>query len=371
MESLFSLSFMVNYKPEYNEIIKIVLLTNGFIIFLFVGFLFSNDIYKNDNKVIDNSDIFNINILKWVFYILFLFSLFKVFKMIWLTYQQGYMALYSLQGTGNFSIGTVHILFMVVFGLVTYKKGEYKSFLILFIIYSLLCGLTGARGGLVTGLLTSIYVYSKHNKVDVLKLFIMLIGVVLFMTLIFTLSSRAETATINNHSVIEKIIDFLYVQGNTLSIIGYSISGKVSYPPQAIYQAFLPLAFRIYCLFHSNVEFYTANISAVTAYTANSVQYLAGYGLGSSIVSETFNIFAKTITASLFISFLLGFFMGSAESKSKADIIYWAALLSVIPNILFLSRSGYNDIFPALIYAILFLFIIRFLFSLRNFIKRE
>jgi hypothetical protein len=370
LKSLFSLLFMVNYQPTYEKITTIFLLTNGFVLFLFIGFLLSSTLYDKSEEI-NNNDIFDIAILKWAFYILFIFNFIKILNMIWLTYQQGYMALYASQSTGSFSIGTVHILFMVVFGLVTYKKSDYKSFLILFVIYSLLCGLTGARGGLVTGLLTSIYVYSKHNKVDVFKLIVMLVSTVLFMVLIFNLSSRAETSSLSSHGFIEKIIDFLYIQGNTLSIIGYSISGKVDYPPQAIYQAFLPLAFRIYILFHSNVEFYTANISAVTAYTANPEQYLAGYGLGSSIVSETYNIFAKTITTSLFISFFLGFFMGKAEAISKYNIIYWAALLSIIPNILFLSRSGYNDIFPALIYAVVFLYIIRFLFLLKNVIKKE
>jgi oligosaccharide repeat unit polymerase len=353
---------MTTYNPNPEDAKKLFIIVNYFILFFACGFILNGKIvFSNINR-----KKINFKYCYYFFYICILYLSIKLCNDIILTIKGGYQALY-IQGNnaGVFSGTLVRIakLILLITFLIIINDTEPKKcnkYFIIFIVFSLLTGFVGSRGTLVTYILTIFYLYNRKNnkKLNILMFSSCVLGVFILMNVILGFSSRGgqDSDFILNTSV---ITGFLNSQGVSLSVIGYSLYGINEYPLHTLLQSVIPLFFKIYSLFNSDVEMYTSSITTYIAYNANYHMFLQGAGLGSSIVSELFLLVNYELLIFIICSVFFGFIIGFVEKKSINSSYCFILIGTMMPFILFSPRDGLNVLIISTIYCLLIIVLFR------------
>ncbi|MEC6798267.1 O-antigen polysaccharide polymerase Wzy [Photobacterium sp. S4TG1] len=356
IQDIFLLNWMTLYVPTYDESIKIFSIINIFFVLFYIGYIVTWNIKYKSGILSIKGNMKNINKIKIIFYIITLFKIVSLILVVKSVYEHGYLSLYSNQTQGKYDSAIINMIFYVLFSiLIVFDTKNYKKYLFILFCLTLISGLTGSRGALVTGLLTILYIYGLNYRINLKKLILYCSIVFFLMMIILSLSSREDSSL--SLSVSEFIPTFLYKQGVTLGVISYSLADNLVFPIHTKLQALLPLVFRFVSAFEP-INFYTANISTFISYSANPMLFNNGNGLGSSIISEIY-ILSSNIVLFAIISFFLGSFLAKSESLVYSNSTIKILLLTVVPIVIFSPRSGLNMLTTALIYSAVILYIIK------------
>lgn len=266
---------------------------------------------KNDNSIkqlncrsyIDGGLV---RILRLVFYILFIPSVFKSIIEVVATSQYGYIATIHLRtiSVGYSILDQLDFLFELVGLLVLYCSKDKKEFLKIAIIYSIpqaLTILTGQRGPGIILIVVLVWMYSKYfGKIDRRLLLGMVVSGVLLMTLIGITRWGGEKKV---NGFWDAIQNFFLGQGECINVLNLTIQFKDKFINK------VPFLFGYFTDIFSTGNNYT--IEAITnknylafhvAYLAFPSAYFAGYTMGTSLIAETYEL----ASGNYFIILLLG-----------------------------------------------------------------
>lgn len=367
-DKLFNLTWMNNFVPNAEQGRSLFFISNIFILTLFAGYFLKFKRYSSQERVRQPEHINQLKIIsKFFVWVLLPFHTYSIFGAYIATLDGGYLALYSSQGDsgGQKSSLLSTLLYISLFTLIALRE---KKYVYITIAIFILTALTGTRGLLVTGFLSLLYVLDRNGiaKVSNLKLILSLLPVYFLMKFVTGFSTRFndvvdETST---HFV------FLYEQGITLSVIGYSIFSNLQYELHTLMQSFVPGFFRIYKLFDPEIPFYHASVTSFISYSANPKMFLSGAGLGSSIISELFILSMSSIIVFSIFSFFIGCFLAYLESWSYKNYKVFIFTCSMLPIFLFSPRNGFNVLFITGIYSFIIIYLMSLSAKYMNFNRR-
>lgn len=354
---LFKVTWMTSFYPSLKDQRILLLIVNYFCLFLTLGFILGTDSgFKRNNK----PDIEMINkillISKFIFVTSLIYRFYFLVKTLSLIQLVGYGGVYA-ESSGSTIVNT---LFFISFAYIMIYEPSNRKYLIASLVFFFFSGLTGGRGTLVTGLLTLFYIYYRQEgkRLNIGKLSICLIFIYISMKLIFSLSARSDLSSESN---INGLIEFLYHQGISLSVVGFSLFSDLQYPLHTLLQSFIPMTFKFYRLFETDVDLYAGSITTYLSYHANPGMFKSGAGLGSSILSEIYIFSFYNIFIFTFISFLIGLVIKKVELKSKYNHAYAVYLFSIVPFLLFSPRNGLNVLIITSIYIFIVMKLINFI----------
>jgi len=350
LTELLQVTWMTSFSPNQQDQLRLVLLVHSFLIFMTFGYIlpFQKKIheYNNGYKV----SVKTILLLKCLFLILCFINGALIISAIISTISGGYFSLYQSQMGGG-TTAIVGLMYYFCFAaLVVFEKNN-KKYLLIYLVMAILSGLTGARGGLVTSLLTLVYVYylAGDKKISLIKLIISGFLCYFFMTFIFSFSARADNLSTDS-DILSIFLHFFYSQGISLSVVGYISFADLMYPTQSLLQSFIPMASRIFLLFYPNEPYYHSSITTFISHSANPAMFFNGAGLGSSIIGELYVLSGKFFIVFSFLSFLFGFGLRKIELKSLSNVKARVFIIAMFPILLFSPRNGFNVLCISAIY---------------------
>ncbi|WP_270809647.1 O-antigen polysaccharide polymerase Wzy [Aeromonas sp. QDB18] len=358
LTELLQVTWMTSFSPNQQDQLMLVFLVNSFLLFMTLGYI--SPVQKNSYEQKNEFHISAKTILFLKF--LFLFSCFingiSTIKAIISTLSGGYLALYQNQMDGGGSSSILGLIYFVSFAVLVVVEKNNKKYFLIYLIMAILSGFTGARGGLVTALLTLLYVYylTGEKKISFIKLLFLGIFCYFFMMFVFQFSARADGSSTDS-DVLNAFLNFIYSQGISLSVVGYISFADLEYPIQSLLQSFIPMASRVFLLFFPNEPFYNSSITTFISHSANSAMFFNGAGLGSSIIGELYILSGKAFTVFSLLSFLLGFGVRKIELKSVSNVKARVFIVAMFPILLFSPRNGFNVLFISAIYIFIMIMV--------------
>lgn len=366
-EQVFTLNFMTQYTPSNSAKLEIYTRVMVFQIFLNIGYLI---LLKNDVVVkaeVENKKMPGTLLFIFVLF-LFLLCLIEQYQMLVKAMSEGYLARYGNQAE-SYDAGSAfkYTLLSVFTGLLFATRK--KFFIIInFIIYMSLATiiiLIGARGAFVSTILMGVWLYGLHKKISLKKLVIIFFGLAGALLFIMNFSARGNYYSTE---LIESLLRFLYDQGNTLSVVGY-VRTIPDYPVFAYISTFLPGSSFFASLFYggSDLNSYMLSFPAYANYVANPSMYLAGYGLGWSIISSVEMFSGDILILFGIMSFFIGVFLKYANERAKTSSFWFGAVACLCAKMLFTARADIKTIIPLFIYyAVMYMLVSNFMKLLGN-----
>ncbi|EMI1450131.1 O-antigen polysaccharide polymerase Wzy [Providencia stuartii] len=357
---LFQVTWMNSFTPTLNEQRQLFIIINFFCLFLTLGFVFNKKKSFKEIKINHPKSFLLIALL--LFWLVYPYKFYLTYQTIQLTLLLGYKGLYA-NAINESNLAIINLIFFTSFAIIVTKSRHYKIYMIAFLFLGLFSGLTGSRGDLVSYFLTLVYVYYHKNnkKINAIKIILILLLAYLIMIGVYSLSSRAESQSISKS---DPLLQFIFDQGITLSVVGFSLFSNIDYPIHTLLQSFIPLMFKIYSYIEPDVKFYTSSITTFVSYNANPKMFLSGAGLGSSIISEIYIFSFRNIALFSVILFFFGRILFFIEIKSKYNEFYSIFMISILPLLLFSPRNGLNVLFVSSIYILILICIFYLLSSL-------
>ncbi|EMC2742562.1 O-antigen polysaccharide polymerase Wzy [Providencia rettgeri] len=354
---LFQVTWMNSFTPTLNEQKLLFIIVNFFCLFLTLGFILNKKKYSKEVNIKNPKSFLFVALL--LFWLIYPYKFYLIYQTIQLTLSLGYKGLYA-NALNESNLAIINLIFFTSFAIIITKSKYYKVYMIAFLFLGLFSGLTGSRGDLVSYFLTLVYIYYHKNnkKINAFKIILLLLLIYMTMMGIYSLSSRAEGQSIGKT---DPLLQFIFDQGITLSVIGFSLFSNIDYPIHTLLQSFMPLVFKVYSYIEPDVKFYTSSITTFTSYNANPKMFLSGAGLGSSIISEIFIFSFRNIVLFSVIIFFFGKILYFLEAKSKNNEFYHIFLIAILPLLLFSPRNGLNVLFVSSIYIILLIFMLNIL----------
>ncbi|MGL5487917.1 MAG: O-antigen polysaccharide polymerase Wzy [Shewanella sp.] len=350
LTELLQVTWMTSFSPNQQDQLRLVLLVNSFLIFMTLGYILpfqkKSDEHNNDYYISAKAILF----LKLLFLISCFINGVSIISSIISTISGGYFSLYQNQ-MGEGSTGIVGLMYYFCFAaLVVFEKNN-RKYLVIYFLMAVLSGLTGARGGLVTSLLTLVYIYylTDDKKISLIKLIASGFLCYFLMTFIFSFSARADNLSADS-DILRIFLHFFYSQGISLSVAGYISFADLVYPIQSLLQSFIPMASRMFLLFYPNEPYYHSSITTFISHSANPAMFFDGAGLGSSIIGELYVLSGKFFIIFSFLSFLFGFGLRKIELKSLYNVKVRIFIIAMLPILLFSPRNGFNVLCISAIY---------------------
>lgn len=339
---LFDLDYMTISNFNYNENLDTFNLVISWLFFPAIGYLFTLDGKSKDVLSIEFSPSEVKRALKMAI-LFFLIQLPEQIYAIITVSSKGYYALYS-----DFSYSKIYqyarYLFLISGSIALIEPKTRKWIFFLLIINGVLSGITGARGMLITTLLSIIFIIGLFHKVSLKRLLIFLIGLYFSIFLLTFLSPRYEnSATLSDFA--RDIVDFFYARGGIIGVIGYSIHSVGDITLALKLGWFIPGLERLVSyLGGEEITNQTESFSRLVSYTANPEAFYNGQGLGSSIISESYLVTDDFMLAAL-LSLAVGFTLGFYEKNMRKSKIMFMVVIAISPNIFFSVRDSLDSIY--------------------------
>lgn len=366
-ESLFSIDFF-SYRVlndlEKNRLIFFVFLI---LVSLELGLYFSK---LTLNKTIVKRDDSGLNepILWIIFLIITIVLLFSLPDVVSRVISFGYLALHQGQADG-YSFGIlekVTTLLYVLLGFALTQENKFlkKSVICVLILYSTLFMVMGSRGTFVCTLLFLLWVnYDYGTKsVNPIKFFSYLSVIAFFLITVFSLISlRTKDLTISNEGTIDSILKLLYDQGITLMVFN-EVFYLDKYPVLPMIQNFIPGSVFI----ASKLGLADADNISYGNFLASNLNYSLfedGYGLGWSVFSDLYVMSFGTHALFGFFVILFSFFLNFTESMINKSIFWKILVISTLPALLFLPRSGLYTYIPLMYYVFVLYLLAKYKFK--------
>lgn len=361
--TLFEPTFFFNYTFSYEWKLELMDYIIGFMIFSVIGYYISK---KYSLKIVYTPSIDCITRecidkkLMRLFPFMLCLILYSSVQFIFEGLSGGYLS-HFVENVNNEYSGSglskwLSVFSSIFLGLaITFGKKKTKIFYLgLFGVQALSNLYVGSRSSFGVFILFLLWLYSEKYKINILKLFLLVVFGMLLLLWLFSFSIRQTTTGQIDISLKDSILAFIYSQGVSLMVFDASRIIK-DYPLLPYFQTFLPGVSFIYNLLPGTIlHAYDISFSNYMCYSLNPKLFLNGAGLGWSILSDlrifSFGIFGGY----LFLTFIFGYFTGIIETWSTKNEFYKYLLISLATSFLLLPRGGLYSIFPMLLYIFIF-----------------
>lgn len=269
-----------------------------------------------------------------------------------------------------------HNLLVVIYGYILFKRPSRKRFIITSIIYSILSltsSLVGSRILFVLPLFFTLWYYFRFYSKPKLSSQIKL-GIIIFSTImIFVMALKIKRAS-NKFDVNELLISVginqvLSETGSTFQIVSSYLEVKEEVEadyPYVLEPILYPFFYMLYKDIMTSGQSYkllkTRNaLSHRLTYRLSAKSYLAGRGVGSSMVAE---MYQYGLIYLILISFIFGYFVSFFEKNSQPGSMILLLSPFLFPSIIF---AGRDTPFPntwGLLKFLMIYFILRILISI-------
>jgi len=351
LTELLQVTWMTSFSPSQQDQLMLVLLVNSFLLFMTFGYILPFQKNRTEHNNEFHISVEAILFLKISFLLLCLINGFSTINAIISTFSGGYFALYQSQMNGGGTTSIFGLMYYFSFAVLVVCDRNNKKYFLVYFLMAVLSGLTGARGGVVTSLLTLVYVYylTSDKKISLIKLIFSGFFCYFLMMLVFRFSARADNSSTDS-DILSAFLHFLYSQGISLSVVGYISFADLVYPAQSLLQSFIPMVSKVFLLFYPNEPFYHSSITTFISHSANPTMFFNGAGLGSSIIGELYVLSFKVFIVFSFLSFLFGFGLRTIELKSLSNVKAKIFIVAMFPILLFSPRNGFNVLCVSAIY---------------------
>ncbi|EGC71328.1 hypothetical protein HMPREF9417_2005, partial [Haemophilus parainfluenzae ATCC 33392] len=273
-------------------------------------FIFANVI--NRNNFIDlGVRLFLLN--KSLIYIFTLFLCCFVLKdnlaNIFRSLSEGYLSLYSAQSEQystplSLIVSAVLISMIGLLYIENSHQMRFKVIIIFFIFVQLLTIITGSRGGFVSVILLSGWLFLREKRFSLKSVFLLTmfaIFLVIFVNMLLSFSSRSS----EEGSILEIITNNLNNQGISLMVFDLSTRTQ-DYPFPAFLKTIIPGSQLFFHYFIGDVQVYDVSFPHYLTFISAPDLYDQGYGFGWALLSD-FYVFSFSNLALFFIlNFLWG-----------------------------------------------------------------
>ncbi|WP_068268338.1 O-antigen polysaccharide polymerase Wzy [Caviibacter abscessus] len=323
----------------FTESVKIEILHVFLLVILFVqlGFL----IFVNTNDIKFNFTISRnervIKISKLIFLISMPMLVIKLLIQFRYILSLGYSAYYTgvlknieypIYTMGS---GTLMTIAFILFLTAIPTKNEFKIYSTIYLLVKFVDSLKGARAIFLTQLLFILWLYKRQYGIKInfkymLKLFS-------FVAIFSQILVNFREKTIFSFKLIQGFLDFLFSQGVSYLVLGYTIDihEKIPNKPYILQGLF---GFKGQGFEALNT---TNSLADVLTYNLDKVSYLKGEGIGSSFIAESYLL---GYVAMILIFILLGYFITYYETKVGQNRYLLMLSVYIVPNIFYIPRGS-------------------------------
>ena len=330
--------FFYNVRHEIIDVFIIVLLAThlGFILGIFneTEQELKSGITLKSNKIYTDFGMF-------LFFISYPALAYKMFIQLRIILKAGYEAYYTgiLKGVDypffTKGSGTIMTIGFLIFLISVPSKKKFLTVSTLYLMVKLLDSFKGARAIFLTQLLFIMWYYTKVYRIKIkLKTMVKLISfTVIFSQVLVSVRSKK----IFSLDLINSIYNFLFSQGVSYLVLGYTINFKDRIVGQGPY----PYIFQgIFGFKPQSMETLvtTNSIADKLTYFLNSRAYLKGEGIGSNYIAEMYDMGYFWI---IVISLLLGFTIVKYERYVVKNRFLLLTSYYFIPNLFYIPRGSF------------------------------
>ena len=330
--------FFYNVRHEIIDVFIIVLLAThlGFILGIFneTEQELKSGITLKSNKIYTDFGMF-------LFFISYPALAYKMFIQLRIILKAGYEAYYTgiLKGVDypffTKGSGTIMTIGFLIFLISVPSKKKFLTVSTLYLMVKLLDSFKGARAIFLTQLLFIMWYYTKVYRIKIkLKTMVKLISfTVIFSQVLVSVRSKK----IFSLDLINSIYNFLFSQGVSYLVLGYTINFKDRIVGQGPY----PYIFQgIFGFKPQSMETLvtTNSIADKLTYFLNSRAYLKGEGIGSNYIAEMYDMGYFWV---IVISLLLGFTIVKYERYVVKNRFLLLTSYYFIPNLFYIPRGSF------------------------------
>lgn len=359
---LYSMSFN---QDVHNFIAKACFLS---LVGVLIGFNFVSIEKKHVNKLNINPSSCQIIKIRRISKYLYLLSLILVVYSIYTRFSfvvaYGYMDSYIDYTSGLPTIlnkfASTNALCLYIFLATLPSKKEAKPILIIFMLISIFSLLTGARTVFIMNIITLVVYYLLRNSMEPNnpwltkkgKIYI-IIALPLITALMFIVMLIRGEASTSNISFIDMVINSIYQQGSIIEVLGISYEDADNIPYRlwsfgriidSYSNNFLFQLLGIGQTFKANTVEFAINghsLANYLTYTYQTQRYLAGGGMGSSFIAESwldFGYFGVVVFSVVYGVILAKFFIWARKSVWICAISFY-----MVNAIIYAPRAGASD----------------------------
>ena len=373
--------FMKNYFISNNLKSETISHILEFIGFISLGYIIikqkkSNIIKKKSFFDFNERELKTINIiLKYVFPIFFITTIYGDLLAIKTALSEGYYSLYEGQGStegGGLLSSLFSSFFSICFGiaLAVGDPSNRKKFIILFVLDACLIMFIGSRGGFGASALLLLWLYSQSHNISLKRLILYGFFSLIALLVIFSFTIRGEEKGFNLNNFNFVLSTFFYGQGVTM-IVFNTIKFVPHFPTLSYLTAVFPFAIPIYRIISgTRPPSYEFSFSNYFAKTINSELYFSGQGMGWTILGDIYLFSFGSMIFFCLLALLLGIGFAWVENKAQYNNFWKIFLYSFITLIVILPRGSIMRILPKIVpfalYFSIFILIIRIFIQLND-----
>ena len=382
---VFTNAVSISYLNEAKGLLSILL--SQFVVF------FVYALYNKNRNMIPNSTPTDGNMEKYSKWSLVFMTLGGIaafiktgLKVIYV-FMYGYLGTYVASGNALYQNPVIDLFdkfyLLGFYGfLATFPTGKkLKIPMTIFIIYSFLNLMTGARGGAVINILFIIWYLSKRNDVlqikrhylSMKKCFLLAVAAFIAFPLLYDYGITRVGGTVADIGALDKILIFIQGQGGSgkLTALGLEYSENIYTYISSIMIVFAPI--RSFLINNSIARIFTGGslgqsvetlyktggFADVLTYVTNPSSYLNGSGIGTSYVAELTVAFGYVgvIAFSIFLGFILYYIDHLKFDNWITNVIF----LNLFVSITYIPRHSTMGFIPESASAVVFILIIMFI----------
>ncbi|MEG0873599.1 MAG: O-antigen polysaccharide polymerase Wzy [Clostridia bacterium] len=319
---------------------------------------------KNDNRVLNINPYFSYLISFFIITLLYV----SIIKALITAMQGDFLSLYAESQNENYNSSLSSFLTplsLIWLGIVCIMKDKkvQKTYMVLLFVYYFLGLLVGYRGGFICFMLFWVWYVNDYGakRIDVKKAFKVAIYFSMFIVFMNTIyiSMTFRDISAGGSGFLNSILGLIYSQGITLMVFNESLYVS-DYPVQQYFQNFLPGVSFLYNNFVEAIPYYKTSWNAYLSYSLNPEMYAMGYGVGWSLFSDIYLYSFGVIFLFSGLTVFFSYFLNFIQYNINKSIFFKYIAIVISLNIFFLPRGNLSSIFPLILYALVFLFIILF-----------
>lgn len=227
--------------------------------------------------------------------------------------------------------GTIMTIAFILFLTSVPTKKEFKIYSSIYLLVKLIDSLKGARAIFLTQLLFILWLYKRQYKIEInLKYMLKLFG---FVAIFSQILVNFREKTIFSFRLIQGFLNFLFSQGVSYLVLGYTIDMKEKIPDKLyILQGLFGFKGQGYDALNT-----TNSLADVITFNLNKNAYLKGEGIGSNFIAEAYLL---GFISMILIFILLGYFMTYYELKLGTNRYLLMLSVYIVPNIFYIPRGS-------------------------------
>ena len=326
-------------------------------------FMFANVI--NRNNFIDlgiRPFLFNKSLIYIVTLFLYCFLLKDNLANISLSLSKGYLSLYiaqSEQYSTPLSLIVSAVLISMI-GLLYIENSHhmrFKMIIIFFIFVQLLTSITGSRGGFVSVILLSGWLFLREKRFSLKSAFLLTmfaISLVIFVNMLLSFSSRSS----EEGGILEIITNNLNNQGISLMVFDLSTRTQ-DYPFPAFLKTIIPGSQLFFHYFIGDVQVYDVSFPHYLTFISAPDLYDEGYGFGWALLSDFYVFSFSNLALFFMLNFLWGRLIYNLDNYDRKS--YYKGLSFIFATQIFMiSRASISTLIAcSVIYSIFYLIFFR------------